>query len=64
MPTDGPTVVSTCMWTTATFSHGAPPTAWYEADCLAWLERAGLTIEGNKIEAIFYSPTRARPDTH
>jgi hypothetical protein len=33
------------------------------ADCIAWLERAGLTIEGDKTEAIFYSPT-ARPGTH
>jgi hypothetical protein len=29
------------------------------ADCLA-----GLTIEGDKTDAIFYSPARARPDTH
>jgi hypothetical protein len=29
------------------------------ADCLAWLKRPGLTTE-----AIFYCPTRARPDTH
>ena len=34
------------------------------ADCLAWLERAGLTIEGDKTDPIFYSLTRARPDTH
>ena len=34
------------------------------AECLAWLERAGLTIDGGKTEAIFYSLTRARPDIH
>jgi hypothetical protein len=33
-------------------------------ECLAWLEKAGLTIDGGKTEAIFYSLTRARPDTH
>ena len=27
--TDDPPAVSTCMWTMATFSHGAPPTACY-----------------------------------
>jgi hypothetical protein len=47
----------------ATFSHGAPHrlvrtrlVSRY-ADGIAWLERAGLTIEGDKTEAIFYSPT-------
>ena len=34
------------------------------AECLAWLERAGLTIDKGKTEAIFYSLTRARPDIH
>jgi hypothetical protein len=78
-PTDGPTAVSTCVWMTATFSHGTPPTACYapvlsHATLTAWpgsnlitsfsLERAGLAIECDKDDAIFYSPTRARPDTH
>jgi hypothetical protein len=34
------------------------------AECLAWLERAGLSIDSGKTEAIFYSLTRARPDIH
>ncbi len=34
------------------------------ADCLAWLESAGLTIEKEKTEAIFYSLMRARPNVH
>src|SRR6266852_2055496 len=33
-------------------------------ECLAWLERAGLTIDSRKTKAIFYSLTRARLDTH
>ena len=67
-PTDGLTAFSACVWTMATFSHGAPPTGTRlisrHADCLVWLERVGLTIEGDRTEAIFYSLTRARPDTH
>ena len=33
-------------------------------ECLAWLKKAGLAINDGKTEAIFYSLTRARPDTH
>ena len=49
--------------------HGAPPTGWYAQSYLtlrylAWSKRVGLTIEGDNTEAIFYSLTRAWPNTH
>lgn len=34
------------------------------AKCLVWLVKAGLSIDGGKMEAIFYSLTRACLDTH
>ena len=33
-------------------------------ECLAWLERAGLSIDSRKTEAIFYSLMQAHPNTH
>jgi len=33
-------------------------------DCLQWLGRAGLSIESEKTEVIFYSRTKPRPDLH
>ena len=33
-------------------------------ECLNWLLKAGLSIESEKTEVIFYSPNKPRPDTH
>ena len=33
-------------------------------ECLTWLNKAGLSIESEKTEVIFYSPHKPRPQTH
>jgi hypothetical protein len=38
--------------------------ATHYGECLAWLHNAGLSIENEKMEAIFYSPPKLRPDSH